>query len=264
MKIHKRLFIVFILMQSILLVAQDDSNNIELSGLPNDQSFKKFRFGLNFNPLMSWIKPDNKYLKDTGNELGFTYGLMTDFSFSPNYSISTGVQINNIGGNVSQPYVLTKNNSFYQATKETEYKFKRIEIPVTFKLRTNAIGWLVYYGKFGLSTNFRFQAKSDNILTATVNGEQVVDTDNKVDEIKNTALVGLAMIIGGGVEYNISGNTNLMVGLTFHNGFTNIFDYTMLELDKNGKVDISGNAIQSGEKAKGIMNYVSLDLGVFF
>ena len=32
----------------------------------------------------------------------------------------------------------------------------------------------------------------------------------------------MSMILSGGVEYNISGNTNLVLGLVFNNGFSQI------------------------------------------
>jgi hypothetical protein len=54
----------------------------------------------------------------------------------------------------------------------------------------------------------------------------------------------LPLIIGGGIEYNLSGNTSLYAGLRVDNGFTNTFN--------------------KDEKTKANLNYVSITAGIFF
>ena len=61
----------------------------------------------------------------------------------------------------------------------------------------------------------------------------------KAAEMKNKARV---VVIGGGVEYKISGSTVLLAGLQFNNGFLDAFDGTP-------KVDT---------------NYLALTLGILF
>ena len=67
-----------------------------------------------------------------------------------------------------------------------------------------------------------------------------LEKENMQDDI---ALYKASLIVGAGAEYNFSGSTSIMFGLTYNNGFMNILDI-------------------DGFKAK--QHYVELSLGVFF
>eukprot|EP00039_Didymoeca_costata_P002492 m.359108 g.359108 ORF g.359108 m.359108 type:complete len:68 (-) comp113320_c0_seq1:30-233(-) len=67
-------------------------------------------------------------------------------------------------------------------------------------------------------------------------------------------------MIGIGAEYNLSGNTSILLGLTFDNGLSNIYDVSVPKRDSNGNVLSNGET----EKLKAINNYIALNLGVIF
>ena len=50
---------------------------------------KKYIFGLKTGANFSWYKPDSRDLLDGGLKPGFSYGIMGDYNFAPNYSVST-------------------------------------------------------------------------------------------------------------------------------------------------------------------------------
>src|ERR1022692_2632133 len=54
----------------------------------------QMHFGLEITPSIAWLKAENPLppaLADNGSKVGFDFGLMTEFSFSRNYSFATGI-----------------------------------------------------------------------------------------------------------------------------------------------------------------------------
>lgn len=197
------------------------------------------RFGIKLAPNFGLIKPDTKELKSDGTRFGFTFGLMSDFMIgsTENYAFSTGLFLNNVGGKTTYP--------FGDKNLHTESKYQYIELPLTLKLKTNEIGYMTYYGQIGFGTAFNIRAKSD-FDTFNERGEIVRVTDE--DIMDNTQLFKASLIVGAGLEFNFSGNTSAMIGVTYNNGFTNI--------NKDIKV--------GDKELKAKQNYLELSLGVFF
>ncbi|QXU40831.1 porin family protein [Pedobacter sp. D749] len=196
-----------------------------------------FRLGLTATPTFGWIKPEQG--KTDGIALGFSYGLMGDFNFAPNYSFSTALTITSINGKSTEanvlPYYATSSSTTPKAY-DLKYKLQYVDLPLTIKLKTVKADGKRWYGQFGLSNSFNISAKQD----AVTGGMVVGDNLNVSDNIK---LYRAGLIIGGGGEFDISGNTSIVAGLTFNNGFTNIVT----------------------DKARDVRNhYLALNFGVFF
>ncbi len=200
---------------------------------------KSVRFGIKVAPNFGWINPDTKELKNDGARFGYTFGLMGDFMIgaNQNYAFATGLFLNNVEGKSTYPS--DKQNLI------TESKYQYIELPLTLKLKTNEIGYMTYYGQIGFGTAFNIRAKSD-FDTFNERGEIVRVTDE--DIMDNTQLFKASLIVGAGLEFNFSGNTSAMIGVTYNNGFTNI--------NKDIKV--------GDKELKAKQNYLELSLGVFF
>ncbi|MBS1569281.1 MAG: PorT family protein [Bacteroidetes bacterium] len=200
---------------------------------------KPVRFGIKVAPNLGFIHPDTKELKSDGARFGYTFGLMGDFMLgsNQNYAFSTGLFLNNVGGKTTFP-ALNQNLA-------SESKYQYIELPLTLKLKTNEIGYMTYYGQIGFGTAFNISAKSD-FDQPDANGKITRVTDE--DIMDNTQLFKASLIVGAGLEFNFSGNTSAMIGVTYNNGFTNI----------NKDVKIGETEL----KAK--QNYLELSLGVFF
>lgn len=196
-----------------------------------------FRLGLTATPTIGWIKPEPG--KTNSVALGFSYGLIGDFNFAPNYSFSTGLTITTINGkstevNVS-PYYANANSSIPVAY-DLKYKMQYIELPLTVKLKTLKADGKRWYGQFGLSNGFNISAKQD-----AVSGASTVGDNQKISDFTKFYRAGL--ILGAGGEFDISGNASILAGLTYNNGFTNI------TTDKNRDVR---------------NHYIALNFGVFF
>jgi len=175
-----------------------------------------FRLGLTATPTIGWIKPEQG--KTEGVGLGFSYGLMGDFNFAPNYSFSTALTITTINGKSTEVNVMP-----YHATSSTtnpvsydlKYRMQYIELPLTVKLKTLKADGKRWYGQFGLSNGFNISAKQN----ATRNGSKIGDNQNISDW---TRFYRAGLIIGAGGEFDISGNTSILAGITLNNGFINI------------------------------------------
>jgi opacity protein-like surface antigen len=183
-------------------------------------------FGLKLSPMLSWTNSDIEGLEDDGSAIGFTYGLMMDFDFTSNYAISTGIELSHRKGK-------TKNDSL-----SFKYNLQYIDLPVALKLRTNEIGYITYYGKFGFIPGINVKATYD-LESST----DLVADDDDVKFSSDINAFNLGLIVGGGIHYGLSGNTAIMVELLYNNGFIDIL-----------KED--GNQLKT--------SYVALNLGVYF
>lgn len=198
-----------------------------------------FRLGLTATPTIGWIKPEQG--KTDGVALGFSYGLIGDFNFAPNYSFSTALTITTMNGKsteIDPIYIKSLDlgaNKSIPVAYDLKYKIQYLELPLTIKLKTVKDNGRRFYGQFGLSNSFLLSAKQDAVSsTVKLNDVRIGDY---------TKFYRAGLIIGGGGEFDISGNTSIVAGLTFNNGFTNI----------------------TTEKNKEVRNhYLALNFGVFF
>jgi opacity protein-like surface antigen len=118
-------------------------------------------------------------------------------------------------------------------------------------MMTNEIGYMRYYAQVGIGNAFNIRAKADQVLpTYDQSGVYVTSfTESTGDDVQSDInLYKASLIVGAGLEYNFSGNTSLLVGVTYNNGFTNILNF---DLDANNK-------------AKAKAHYLELTTGIFF
>ncbi|MDB5012892.1 MAG: hypothetical protein JWQ25_1094 [Daejeonella sp.] len=184
---------------------------------------KKFQLGFTASPTFGWMSTSgSETIKSDGLRTGFTYGVLGDFGFSDNYYFSSGLVVTTVNANVKSIASPVQPNAVY--------KIQYLEVPLTLKLKSNEIQNRKFYGQFGLDANVKLGAK------------QEVEGNKDVDISKNVNLFRLGLIIGGGAEWKVAQNMSILTGLSYNNGFTDVFD--------------------GSEKAKN--SYVSLNLGVFF
>jgi len=220
----------------------------------NAQDDAGVRFGLKLSPNLGFVNPDTKGLESNGAGAGYTFGLMAEFPIGTtgNYRFATGLYLNTMSGQWKQEYKYVDNVSGPVRTKELEsdMKLRYIELPLTIKMMTNEIGYMRYFGQVGFGNAFNLRAKSDVVQPvvagALADGTPIVtefveSEDEDVQDDINPYKASL--IVAAGLEYNFSGNTSLLVGITYNNGFTDIL-----------KTD----------DAKAFANYLELTVGVFF
>lgn len=233
---------------------------LNLSAQENDD--RKFRFGLHFSPNLAWLNASSDAYNGNGSDLGFSYGLSAEFFLAKNYLFSTGFSITSLGGNLTYPGTFqdVNNNTFSPTKIEEAYNLKYIEVPLTLKLRTNEIGYMTYYGNFGFKSGINYSASGD----FDFKNQQVSRNDEDIDD--DIKFFNMWLVVGAGAEYSISGNTTVMLGITFNNGFINTLDNKVNELDGNGNAVLkpNGTPLLKNKTADATLSYFSLDLGIYF
>jgi len=201
--------------------------------------------GLFFSPVISWLQPDTKNITKDGSNFGFGFGIPVDINFSKNFAFSTGISYTNLGGSLKYADSIPKFEAvdlIYSLPKNSVVKYKTsfIEIPLSFKGKTNEIGYITYFLRAGISPQFRFKAKGD------------VGTLNTGDDIRaEVRAFNMGYHIGGGIEYSLGGSTKGLIEAVFTNGLTNFT-----------KVKTFNNGVTKNEKT--IMNSISLKFGILF
>ena len=222
-----------------------------------------FQLGLNFSPNISWFKAKTENVTNEGTNFGFNFGLIGDFNIADNYAFSTGINVVTIGGEISYPFAQevelpNSTTTSFGGKRTADITLKYIEVPLTLKLKTNEIGSLTYFGQFGFGLGVNYDASADvSFEYPSQNGGNI--SDEGVDYKSEINLIRASLIVGLGAEYNLSGNTSVLFGVSFNNGFTNVLSEDAYD------EDINGNGTGARDKEfKAINNYILLNLGIIF
>lgn len=219
----KIIFLSILMISTLAVVAQDESN---------------VHFGLKAAPSFAWLRTDSKNFSTNGSKFGFSYGLMTEFNFTKRYAFATGIDVAYRGGKLKSIITDTMTTTIEQAMT-----LQYVELPLTLKLKTNEIGYLTYYLQIGVSPGVNIRSKADVKTSTQYNGATTSASEDGIDIKKDINSFNLSMIIGGGVEYTLSGSTTLLLGVQFNNGFMDIAD---------------------GDDLKANSNYLALTVGILF
>ncbi|NUM31981.1 MAG: outer membrane beta-barrel protein [Bacteroidetes bacterium] len=223
----------FILLTLSLFLLSSYSKSEET---PKNDENRKFIFGLKSSANFSWFKPDSRNLAKGGFKTGISYGIMGDYMFLPNYSLNIEVLVSSLNGKLTYKddypiYVKGIDTSKYKGVNY-EYNNKYIQIPVSIKFRTKEIGKMKYFAQFGFAPAFIFSAKTrikgNNLPWPEDEVKKVKANEGAEDQYQFTNFEDdvnfllLPLIIGGGAEMKLNGNTSLVAGLRFENGFNDI------------------------------------------
>jgi hypothetical protein len=228
-------------------------------GSAKAQEDASLRFGIKLSPNLGWLRPDTKGIESNGTPLGYSFGLLAEFPIGDrgNYAFASGLFLTNLGGGYTEEYTFVENVGSSPQVKDlqTDVHLRYVDLPLTIKMMTNEIGYMRYYGQLGISAGFNIRAKADKeipVVAGTLTDDTPIVSGFKLNEDEDfqdkTNLFRAGLVIGGGMEYNFSGNTALLFGITYNNGFTNILK------------DVTYN----GSNAKVFNDYLELTLGIFF
>ena len=251
----------------------------------------KFRLGFKVSPNVSWLASDNSNMTVGETSLQFGYGLNFDIFFAENYAIGTGFNINNTGSSftyfkkfdngddvdVNTGAAISGITQIGEVNRDLTLKY--IQIPLTFKMKTNEIGYITYWGQFGVGLNMNMKALSnDEIdfltyqsydgsgnLSTWETSSRLSENLTKVDIKDDINIFSANLIFAAGIEYNLSGNTSLLAGFTFHNGFTDVLrsEGVMKKQGTDSPLINSDNS-PAMYKLSGLPNYVELNIGILF
>lgn len=202
---------------------------------------KHIKLSFSGSPSVNWLSTNNSVAEREKPILGYDFGLNGDVYFSDDerYSLYTGIQISNTGGEVSY-HTTTATFQFAGVELPTltkiKYRLRYVEIPLAIKLKTDQFHRTRYWGQFGLTPMLNIEAKGDS------NDGQLKKT-NINDEIN---LFNLAMTVGLGFDFDLGGNNSVTTGLIFNNGLIDVTTDNKTFTDKT------------------IINSVKLNIGLIF
>jgi len=208
------------------------------------QDLRNLRIGLVFSNAMLFNSSDNVHIKNIVS-YGFDYGISFDYFFTENYAFSTGVYMdnpfivreggmaNNAGIDstfLASEFAINKGLTRSDLNKREKITGMHLNIPLSFKLKTNEIGYFKYFGDIGILNSFRIQSRyslKDTDIQKVRFGKA---TNSELPNLRyHTNLYNFSLKVGGGIEYTISDKTALLVGIYFYNGFIDFIE------DNDGK-----------------------------
>lgn len=204
-----------------------------------DVSEKKVFAGLTVGGAINLNDPQTTTMEaNTGGD--FVVGMALDWHFSKNIGLSTGLEFDfnrfrstykeELFFDYSDKDILqfkdnegaTEDNNF--RLDERKHKSIYLSVPVMLKFQTNIMGYMRYYGKFGVRNSFMLSTRSDNFGQAYDFNDKELETELLDMQSPGSMSVYKGAIgISGGAEYNISGNTFLVVELGYYYGFSEVF-----------------------------------------
>jgi hypothetical protein len=229
--------------------------------------------GLSVTPNVSWMtSTDYDHVTD-GTKLNFGFEFNTDIMFNETYAFGTGIHIFNTGGAISYLVVDQENEAFLE-TVERNYMLKYVEIPLTFKLRTKEMGYSTIYGRFGLGLGMNIRAEANEasyrswVQSFAGNWEQfniAGDHEYEMEDVQSDVkLFRSSMIVGGGVERSLGGESSLIIGVNYNVAFLNTHkEVEQVRVGSEGTPTIV-NGLPSMGDIKGHDNTIELVLGLLF
>jgi hypothetical protein len=234
---------------------------------------KKIQAGLVTGIGFNFTNPTTKYISRNGIGNDLTIGMNLNYNYTSTIGISSGLEFDfetikfnsdstlyylfNDSEILSKSEYVYSDNIFknsgskiYQIKARTE-KPIYLTIPTMFLFRTEFIGYLRYFGKFGLRNSF--------LLGSTIYDEGYLVENNSIvamknDQMKashrNLALYKGSIGICGGTEWNISGTTSLVFELGYYYGFLNISRGYALTGDDEKNMSIITNLDNNNQPTK--------------
>lgn len=197
------------------------------------------RLSFAVSPSINWMNSTFSGAENEKAILGYDFGLNGDFYFSEDerYSVFSGIQIINTGGEISYHSASDFNFSgvVLPSLSQIKYRLRYVEIPLAIKLKTDQFHRNRYWGLFGLSTMINIEARGDS-------NDGQLRKASLGDEIN---LFNLAMCVGAGFDFDLGGSNSVTAGLIFQNGLTDV---------------TTNNAISD----KTIINSLKLKIGLIF
>ena len=227
-----------------------------------DAAGKMIQAGLVFGAGLNFTSPESTLISKPAAGTDLMVGMNLDLHFSAdNFALSTGIEFEfeSFSHSFVKPIylkyydleVLTSSSELIpegsrMLLDKRDYQSIYAVLPLMIKFQTNYLGYLRYFGKFGVRNSFLLQSRADNIgisVDETYSGTSDLELSNMRipgDLSFYKGSIGLA----GGVEWNFSGGTCLVGELGYYYGFTNLHkgDAWTGDEDKNKSIyEISEN-----------------------
>lgn len=225
----KKLFIVLIVFAFAFNAMSQSSD---------DPTNKKVQVGIGFGSGATFNRLGTNKAQKDGAGYNVHLGVDLNYNFVKNVGLYTGLHFDLEGFkykfdpsdrvfyNFNDKEILRKKDiadvASYDSLLLTNRSYRPIylSLPTMLIFKTDQIGYMKYFGKFGLRTNFLLSQKAHDQGFLNGDNNQPVDYKNmnlKTDLLWIRSSVGIA----GGVEWNFTGSTVLVGEVGFYYAFTN-------------------------------------------
>jgi len=242
----------------LLLTIALAQNSFGQVSVTEDNDIKNFRFGLQVGTSFDWLNIDKeKKFEKGGAGIGFDWGLQMEFKLNKTLSVLTGLSLKSNTFKLNYEGASSFDSTFYFLSDDEFVKFDTasfssnsdklyllknrkikanyINIPIALKMKTNEIGYLTYYGQFGVNLGILTKARafditeSQDVTMIPAHGDTLIayqftkndDKENEKIDLTNTvSKIRLGLLVGGGAEYNFSGNTSAFLTIQYNHYFT--------------------------------------------
>lgn len=153
---------------------------------------QQFRFGLFGAPSLNFLGTNQPDIKRDA-KVFFNFGFISEYTFSDKYGMATGIDFVQRGAEVLINDTLS------------DYRSNFLQIPITLKMRTEEYGRLTYFGRFGGSLAFETNERTS--MTPEFAARRALNS--------YVAFYNMTLNIGGGVEYNIGGESRILLELLY-------------------------------------------------
>ena len=191
-----------------------------------------FRFGIQANPGLTWVSTDNAQMSSDGVRFAFDFGLVFDYVFGAEgrYAFNSGINLLVSGAKIKGT---TTDTSGTILTSNVTARINYLEVPLSIKLRSNQVGYFTFYGQLGMVPTFAVRSRANysietnpegtGVVTTTVENVKFKDIPAYPNTIDKVRPFDLGLHTEAGMEYDVSANTVLVVGLYFKTGFLDMF-----------------------------------------
>lgn len=215
-----------------------------------DAAEKKVQAGLVMGAGLNFTQPETNLISKAATGTDLLVGMSLDWHFLDNVALSTGLEFefdrfrHGFNDSVYIEYfdreILTsssdKTPEGAMLLNERRYRSIYATLPVMIKFQTNYLGYLRYFGKFGIRNSFLLKSRGDNYgsdfdpsTLMITDGAELLDMRIPGDMSFYKGSIGLS----GGAEWNFSGGTCLVGELGYYYGFSNLHNGNALTGDKD-------------------------------
>ena len=250
---------------------------------------KKFKIGFNLSPSVDFFQPNTEGVDQDKAKMKFGYGMMAEYAFTNNYAFAFGLEHKmagaslDFGADADVRYISQSDGLEYRLLTRT-HRYDYVNLPITLKLMTNEIGYFTYFGQFGVDVSVLVSSKAKDERqelvsftsdsTGTTEGTTEVfkelseEMPNFVGRYNQSMFINVKLRIGAGFEWNFSGNTSLVVSVSYHNGFIDLMkdpsDDAVTNDEGLFKHDVDAYSEHVPFEMSANLHHVALNVGILF
>lgn len=177
----------------------------------------RLKFGVLFDPTITWLQSDNMNVTPKKIHAGFNFGVSVDYYFANNYAFATGVSLFNTGGTLTYTdgvarFRTNQDEVSIKPGSDITYRIQYVKIPLGLKFKTHRIGRYVYFANLGVNPMARALARAD----FTDENDKEYDSVNVNNEVN---FFNMGWFFGGGASYSLGGNAAIFAGINFMSTF---------------------------------------------